>query len=316
MNENFPRYYYSAQQPWMRSEDFAIPYFPRMTPRGRRGAGRRRPPPPSHPEPREESQLPTAVVNPPATAPPPPSMKNKGIQVNHITVKKSTNDWKEAFANIKGCQATVKTSTQATQTEVVAISKSDELIKCMVNMLCTSPAPDAPPGASKIDNHPRNENKGKKYDDCGGIKNKKSTAANDHADKPTFEMVEKVAVKKNQMMHEGVLRYFVGKLMGRKTELVIDEDLLAYLQLEAAFLPRSSALARSLINSARRFFTYYDALTISWMQKTEIIISTVAVAMCVGDLERKAVDFFTWKRPLEINSEVKQNFSKLTSGIV
>lgn len=206
--------------------------------------------------------------------------------------------------------------TLGTQTEVVAVTRSDAMIESMVNMLAESPAPDVPIGGSKIHNFPSNTKTGKKYDDCGGIKNKNSQAANDHADKPTFELVHKIARKKNGLFQDGIIRYFKGKIMGKKTELAIDEDLLAYLQLEAAFLPRSAALARSLINSARRFFTYYDCLTISWMEKTEIIISTVAVAMCVGDLERKAVDFFTWRRSLEINAEVKKNFSKLTNNIV
>lgn len=222
----------------------------------------------------------------------------------------------QRWANSKGCQATTKMTTQAVQTDVIAVTKTDAMITSMVNMLCTSPAPSAPPGASRIDNFPSNVVKGKKFDECGGLKNLRSTAANEHADKPTFELVAKVAKKKNVITHEGLLRYFAGKIKGKPSELVIDEDLLAYLQLEAAFLPRTAALARSLVNSAKRFFTYYDNLTIGWMEKTQIIISTVAVAMCVGDLERQAVDFFTWKRSLEINAEVKDNLAKLTSNLI
>lgn len=253
---------------------------------------------------------------PPPTAPPPPKMKNKGVQVKAKMIHPTTNDWMEAYANSRGIQCSPRMITSCTQTEVVAVTKSDDMIASMVNMLCTSPAPDVPLGASKIKNFPSNENKGKKYDDHGGIKNKHSVAANDNAEKPQFEMVAKVAKAKKNVFSEGIIRYFKGKILGKPTELVIDEDLLAYLQLEAAFLPRSAALARSLINSARRFFTYYDCLTISWMEKTEIILSTVAVAMCVGDLERQAVDFFTWKRNLEINTEVRQKFTKLTNSIV
>lgn len=203
-----------------------------------------------------------------------------------------------------------------TQTDPVIVDQSDEIITDMVNMLMDSPAPAVQEVVSKIHNLPSNTNKGKKYDDFGGPKNRRSDTANDNADKPSFELVAKRARQKRSIWTDGVLRYFTGILLGRKLNLVIDEDLLAYLQLEAAFLPRTPALARSLANSAKRFFTYYDCLTISWMERTEIILSTVAVAMCVGDLERKAVQFFTWQRSLEINQEVKKNLAKLTSSYV
>lgn len=69
--------------------------------------------------------------------------------------------------------------------------------------------------------------------------------------------------------------------------LLTDEDLVAELQLDAAFQPRTPSLMIQLKNKARRFMARFDCSNYSKMEITNIILRAVAIAMCVPQEELK-----------------------------
>lgn len=59
----------------------------------------------------------------------------------------------------------------------------------------------------------------------------------------------------------------------------VDEELLAYLQLEAALLVRTPALMLTLKNKAARFLDKYDTTMITYKRRYTLVMSAVTKAM-------------------------------------
>nr|QTJ63613.1 hypothetical protein [Hemipteran tombus-related virus] len=91
----------------------------------------------------------------------------------------------------------------------------------------------------------------------------------------------------------------------------LDQDLVSYLRLEAAFLPRTPGLARSLITSAKRFMHYFDKTHIQRSEMTKIVMESVAVAMNVSKHELKCWKVITSEKALEARQQAQEMMDKL-----
>lgn len=192
-----------------------------------------------------------------------------------------------------------KLRTAAVQTDIPVLKEMDLLAEDALGTLISTDVPEPERYAWQ----------GELLDDgrnADTFKSVKPGNVNTTKDKPRYICDKRVIVQ-----HKGRKGLFHFLCCGER-KLVVDDDLLAHLLLEAAFLPRTVGLARSLINSAKRFFNYYDTTRISRVFATNVILSTVTVAMTIGRHEAECVRFMGEKVEIKKRQEMQEIMGKLS----
>lgn len=107
--------------------------------------------------------------------------------------------------------------------------------------------------------------------------------------KPPMVFDKAVVTKK-----PGLVGRFSDLILGPKMRLArthgrVDEDLLARLRTYSAFMPRTMSLAQSLKMRAIRFLDEYNCTNLTTTAQMELIVCTVAEAMCISEVEKTFV---------------------------